>query len=36
MVVRIDNWLSAIVGVGGSLIALITLAITLGKAFNWF
>ena len=36
IVVRIDSRLAAIVWFGGGLAGLITLAITLGKAFHWF
>lgn len=35
-VVSIDSKLSTIVRVGGGIIALVTLAITVGKAFKWF
>lgn len=35
-VIKIDSRQTAIVWVGSGLIALITLAITVGKAFNWF
>jgi hypothetical protein len=36
VVLKIDNRLAAILWVGSGLIALITLAITVGKAFKWF
>ena len=33
---KIDNRQAALLWVGGGLVALITIAITVGKAFNWF
>jgi DNA anti-recombination protein RmuC len=36
VVLRMDSRLSAIVWVGAGLVALITLAITVGRAFKWF
>ena len=36
VVLKIDSQLTAIPWVGGGLVALVTLAITVGKAFKWF
>jgi hypothetical protein len=36
MVLRFDSRQSAILWVGGGLVAFVTLAITAGKAFKWF
>ena len=36
VVLKIDSQLAAILWVGGGLVALVTLAITVGKAFKWF
>lgn len=36
LVLKIDSRLSAVPLMAGGLVALVTLAITVGKAFNWF
>jgi ElaB/YqjD/DUF883 family membrane-anchored ribosome-binding protein len=36
MVLKIDSRLSAMIWIGGGLVAFITLATTVGKAFKWF
>jgi ElaB/YqjD/DUF883 family membrane-anchored ribosome-binding protein len=36
VVLKIDSRLSAVPWVGGGAVALVTLAITVGKAFKWF